>query len=223
MQVRQNVDDDDLNDDGHNAWSRSTTVPDGGRVRVPLNLMDSVQEQIFYASRPGYRTMSDAGWDDDYAKARRLADQSRADYIARLTAGRAANSPNGGPLSVDRVARRLAEIYKLAPPVESYGQPPRDPTVRGSPPYRGGAEAADPGERTDDGLFGSPPMKTCDNCGTRMVRHATFCPSCQEPQASGMKQRPTDAAGLQAIRDQSYAGYIASLHSQHPSNRRRLS
>ena len=113
MQVRQNVDDDDLNDDGHNAWSRSTTVPDGGRVRVPLNLMDSVQEQIFYASRPGYRTMSDAGWDDDYAKARRLADQSRADYIRQITAGRQANSPNGGPLSDDDVDRIVGLVESI--------------------------------------------------------------------------------------------------------------
>jgi hypothetical protein len=164
MPRRQEVDDDDDEFDGN--WV-GPIIQDGHGIKVPLVLMDGVGASSF---QKGYRFADDAASQNaDYREARRLADAARDDYLARITGGRAANGPHGPRLSdddVDRIARRLGELFKLAPPVPSL-------------------------------------MPSAD--------------------ANGLKQRPTDAASLQRIRDASYQAYLDNLQSQHPSNRRRLS
>jgi hypothetical protein len=115
---RQDVDDDEL-EDGPIHWG-SPIVPDGGRVRVPMVLMDSAGPATLY--QKGYRFVDSESVTGEYRKARAIADQSRDDYIRQITSGRQANSPDGPRLSdddVDRVARRLGELFKLAPPVPS--------------------------------------------------------------------------------------------------------
>jgi hypothetical protein len=156
---RQDVDDDD-EFDGH--WG-SPIVQDGHGIKVPLVLMDGVGASSF---QKGYRFADAAAMQNaEYRRARQLAEAARDDYIARITGGRQINGPDGPRLSddeVDRVARRLGELFKLAPPVPSL-----------------------------------PPSAD----------------------ANGLKQRPTDAASLQRIRDASYQAYLDNLQRQHPSNR----
>ena len=58
-------------------------VPDGGSVRVRVDMMDNVRREVFDAAnhRPGFRSSTDAAVQD----ARRIARDARNEYVQRLT------------------------------------------------------------------------------------------------------------------------------------------
>jgi hypothetical protein len=217
--MKRRVDDDDDIDDGGNAWARSTTVPDGGRVRVPLNLTDGVQKEIAAMAtgleqyQKGYRFVSDADWDDAYAKARAMADQSREEYIRQISAGREANDPNrpANRYSDDEIweiAVKIAPLFALHPPVRTmrnyqYSINTPYPTPAALRP--GSTYGQTPAANMEPSKKGPPPYKSAQEFLSRN------------------KDNPMDAESLQAIRDASYQASIALLHAQHPSHRRRLS
>jgi hypothetical protein len=212
------AEDDDELDDGDNAWSRSTTVPDGGVVRVPMHLMDSVQREIAMMTQlssfqKGYRFVDADSADDEYVKARAAADQSREEYIRQISAGREANDPNrpANKYSDDdiwEIAVKLAPLFALHPPVRTmrnyqYAINTPYPTPAALRP--GSTYGQTPAANMEPSKKGPPPYKSAQEFLSRN------------------KDNPMDAESLQAIRDASYQASIALLHAQHPSHRRRLS
>jgi hypothetical protein len=115
---------DDIYDEAYHRRLRAEMIPDGGSVRVPLQLMDGMPREVVR----GY----------SLADARRQADEARAEMIDRMCNPK--NYDQNGRRVVDGIAddltddelytlaERLAPMLALGPPNRFVNGPPRTTT-----------------------------------------------------------------------------------------------
>jgi hypothetical protein len=118
--MRYNEDETEIYDDEYHARRRREMIPDGGSVRVPLFLMDSVQREVESGRR--------AALSDGRGDAVRLRDEAHALMVDRMRNPKNYDPLNGRRVVNDGVVDDLSaeEVYELAQrlaPVLAVGMP----------------------------------------------------------------------------------------------------